>query len=339
MLDRLRRFFRGAEAVDSITGLPRSSSSAKAALQPETTDNVHDLLAWRDSQHASAIALGGEPGREDWPPTYSDPMPDNRQKIPEIQADEFGSQLLGGAVAHHGALIIRGLLSPSRVDDIRHLQSEVRTHCDKGWPFNSPWYQPFEGNSKFEWQLRNRTQGRGGNWLADSPLGMQRVLQHLQSVGVVDAIAEHLGEAPAISLQKCTLREVAPAKDNAGWHQDGSFLGDEVRTMNIWIALSECGGSTPASGLEIIPHRFEGILEVDADNGRASLSTKLVEELKQQYSSVLPHFLPGDAIMFDEKLVHRTATGEHLSENRYALESWFFAPSHTAPTYVPFMAR
>ncbi|MFK7977336.1 MAG: phytanoyl-CoA dioxygenase family protein [Halioglobus sp.] len=339
MLERLKKLLRINRLAAEASAVEAPVVSQSAQENGVSADAMRDILTWREARHTAAIEKGGDAGRAQWPPVYADPLPDMRQTIPEIEPEQLDAAMLGGAVAHHGALIIRGLLSSAQVADIRELQNEVRLHSDRGWPFKSPWYQPYEGNSKFEWQLRNRTQRRGGNWLADSPLGMQHVLEHLQSVGVVDAIAEHLGEEPAISLQKSTLRSVAPSKDNAGWHQDGSFLGDDVRTMNIWVSLSDCGGSTPASGLEIIPHRFESTLEIDSENGRASLPTPLVDELLQKYSSVVPQFAPGDAVMFDEKLVHRTAIGEHLSQERYALESWFFAPSHTAPTYVPFMAR
>lgn len=320
------------------------SPSLDVDLKNETTlDPTPDLtmanaLAKRDARHAQALEHGGAGGRADWPPQYVNPYPEAAGTVPEIKAGQFSSALLGGAVQHHGALLIRNLLSDDQVADIRQLQDVVKAEGQKEWPFNSPWYQPFDGGSRFEWELRHRTQNNGGNWLADSPLGMERVLEHLRSVGVIDAIAQHLGEQPAISLQKSTLRSVAPVKDNDGWHQDGSFLGDEVRTMNIWVALSPCGGNLPASGLELIPRRFDEIFSADPQLGRASLSAELIAEIKRDCTPVVPEFAPGDALMFDEKLLHRTAVGPHLTEVRYALESWFFAPSHTAPTYVPFLA-
>jgi ectoine hydroxylase-related dioxygenase (phytanoyl-CoA dioxygenase family) len=40
-----------------------------------------------------------------------------------------------------------------------------------------------------------------------------------------------------------------------------------------------------------------------------------------------PEFAPGDALLFDHLLLHRTAAGEEMTRERYAIETWFFAPS------------
>lgn len=328
----VRKLLAGKHAAPPKDNSPSHHPTTET---PETRPEQY--RAKRDLRHRQALAKGKDAGRPDWPPRYRDPAPGLQGTVPEIDAAQFSAEILGGAVEHHGALLIRNLLSEDQVADIRTLQDAIKRESKKAFPFDGLWYRPFEGGSRFEWELRHRTQNLGGNWLADSPKGLELVLQHLRSVGVIDAIATHLGETPAISLQKSTLRSVKPLTSNAGWHQDGSFLGDEVRTMNIWVALSHCGGDNPASGLELIPHRFNTILEVDPALGRASLSPSLVAELCEKYSTITPAFAPGDALMFDEKLLHRTAVGEHLCATRYALESWFFAPSHTAPTYVPFL--
>ena len=62
------------------------------------------------------------------------------------------------------------------------------------------------------------------------------------------------GERPALSANKCTLRRV-PVDTNTNWHQDGAFLGADVRTVNLWLALSDCGDDSP--GLEIVPRRLD----------------------------------------------------------------------------------
>jgi hypothetical protein len=40
-----------------------------------------------------------------------------------------------------------------------------------------------------------------------------------------------------------------------------------------------------------------------------------------------PVFGPGDAVFFDHLFLHRTEGHLGLTKNRYAIESWFFAPS------------
>ena len=38
-------------------------------------------------------------------------------------------------------------------------------------------------------------------------------------------------------------------------------------------------------------------------------------------------------MIFDQYLLHRTGVKEGLSKDRYALEAWFFAPSHFPENY------
>ncbi len=97
--------------------------------------------------------------------------------------------------------------------------------------------------------VRGMVKRRSGSWLADSPTSTARVLDDLHTAGVIAAISTHLGERVFFSLQKSTLRRSAPKNELTGWHQDGSFLGPEVRTMNVWVSLSRCGGVAPAPGL------------------------------------------------------------------------------------------
>jgi len=40
-----------------------------------------------------------------------------------------------------------------------------------------------------------------------------------------------------------------------------------------------------------------------------------------------PEFEPGDVLFFDDRCLHRTAAELGMPNVRYAIESWFFAPS------------
>ncbi len=52
----------------------------------------------------------------------------------------------------------------------------------------------------------------------------------------------------------------------------------------------------------------------------------------------MPEFDPGDAIIFDERFLHRTHLPVEMTERRYALESWFFCLSHHNTEYTPLLA-
>jgi hypothetical protein len=295
----------------------------------------------RDLRIRAAEALEAGPGRTPWPPTYPDPFPHLAGSIPEVQAAELTADVLGGAVAHHGGLIVRGALAAEQVGRLAAAietthQSQVDTGAGPGAraaTADTSWYQPVQLDKKTE-VLRRMVATRGGTWLADSPTSTEIVLAELGNSGVTGAIAGHLGERPVFSLQKSTLRRSLPEFSLVAWHQDGSFLGPEVRTMNVWVALSPCGGDRPSAGLEVLPRRLPGILPVDGVMSPHSVSYDLVAELAASCPTVIPEFDPGDAFLFDEVLLHRTHLTEQMSEIRYALECWFFAPSHPAETYT-----
>jgi hypothetical protein len=178
---------------------------------------------------------------------------------------------------------------------------------------------------------------QGGTWLADSPASTALVLDALATAGVVDAIAHHFGERPFFSLQKSTLRRSRPINRVTAWHQDGSFLGSDVRTMNVWLTLSKCGADHPAPGMEVVPRRVEAILPADDNLAPSSISADLVHEVAGDTPVIRPEFDPGDGMIFDERFLHRTYLNADMTDDRYAVECWFFAPSHDTNHYVSFL--
>ena len=301
-------------------------------------------------------------GRAEWPPAYADPFPDVHGQVPEARADELTTELMGGAVAHHGGLLVRGMFAPEQV--ARAVEAIERTHLryraeleaaatdgqelppdqpgvavDADAPLDQANYHPLRlpgvpgGDG-----LRKMVAEQGGTWLADSPAASAVVLDTLAEIGVRGAIEEHFGERPYFSLQKSTLRRSLPRHKMVAWHQDGSFLGPDVRTMNVWVALSPCGGDRPSPGLEIVPRRFDEILPVVGDPTPHSVDYDLVDELTRDLPTVIPSFEPGDGLIFDERFLHRTHLTPFMEDIRYALECWFFAPSHQASDYTPLLA-
>lgn len=360
----LRRSRRGAvsseeattpTAIDPSTARDEVEAMVAAGQLIEAVDRLRELnrqhpdpatsIRLVDLRHQAAAELDPGSGAETWPPVYPDPFPEVSGQIPEIDASALSTEVLGGAVAHHGGLIVRNVFAADQVD--RLVDAIETTHLsqaddDEGNGAKVPreetsWYRPFPTTQHNE-VLRRMVARQGGTWLADSPASTEVVLGELEACGVTAAIAGHLGERPVFSLQKSTLRRSLPTFNLVAWHQDGSFLDEDVRTMNVWVALSPCGGQHPSPGLEILPTRLPGILPVDGVMTKHSVSYDLVAELAQEHPTVIPAFEPGDAIIFDEVLLHRTHLTEHMTDIRYALECWFFAPSHPASTYIPLLA-
>jgi len=50
-----------------------------------------------------------------------------------------------------------------------------------------------------------------------------------------------------------------------------------------------------------------------------------------------PVFEPGDALVLDERTVHRTGSRPGLTSSRHAIEAWFFAPSSAPDDQTAFV--
>jgi hypothetical protein len=289
-----------------------------------------------DLRHRAALELASA-AREPWPPAYPDLFP-GTTGVPEVAAADLTTEVMGSAIAHHGCLLVRGLFDDAKVARTTESLNRARDVWRSG-PVNwtAPHYLPAIGLDLDTEVLRKRIRDLGGIWLADSASATQQVLDDLAAVGVLGMIAEHFGERPVFSLQKSTLRRVSPHYRFTAYHQDGSFLGPETRALNVWITFTACGGDRPVPGLELVPARVEQILDTDPRLGRAAIDGWVVHEVAAEAGKVVPTFDPGDGLLFDEHLVHRTHVTEDMLEPRLALECWFFAPSHPNDEYLPLL--
>ncbi len=328
------------EALDALAARNRERPDPSAQLR------LRDLRA-----RAAAIKAGGGDGDDGggggdraWPPEYRDPFPGAHGHVPEIDLGRLDAETVGGAVAHHGALIVRGVFDQHLVGAL--VTAIERIHVRRGSsavpavsedPSGVCGFRPRRfGPPPLDSVLRKLQHDQGGAWLADSPAATELVLDGLARAGVTAMIHDHFGERPCISLQKSTLRRTTPDYHLVSWHQDGAFLGDDVRTLNVWVALSACGGDLPTPGLEVVPSS----LPVLPPEGRLvpySVSSAQVQAIAAVTPTVVPRFEPGDAIVFDERFLHRTHRLPRMTTIRYALECWFFAPSHTAEEYTPLL--
>jgi hypothetical protein len=204
----------------------------------------------------------------------------------------------------------------------------------------TPWFEPFQPGPSYSkdirqklWIKRKWLRDAGGIWPADSPRGLFDLLEVFREVGLTRLITAYLGETPALALDKCTFRRVSCPRTGprasvpADWHQDGVFLGDGIRTVNVWMSLSHCGRDAP--GLDVVPRRFDSILDTGTEGAVLgwAVGPGVVERISVSSPVSRPLFEPGDVLLFDEKFLHRTANHPAMSRERYAVETWFFAPS------------
>jgi hypothetical protein len=276
-------------------------------------------------------ALPKGAGRADWPPHYEDPFP-GAQGLPVIDAASLTADIMGGAIAHHGALWVKGLASHDKAEELRHNIENAFAARDTYYASGrtappSPWYTQAPAESAIA-DARPFLEEGGGVWTADAPRMLATLIELFETSGIVDIIGTHLGERPALSIGKSTLRRV-PIDTGTDWHQDGSFLGAHVRTVNVWLALSHCG--IDAAGLDVVARRVPYVLQTGSHGATFtwSVGPGLVDVLVEGGVQIAsPVFEPGDALLFDQLMLHRTGARPNLTKPRWAIETWFFAPSH-----------
>jgi hypothetical protein len=260
--------------------------------------------------------------------------------IPEIPASWLDAQAMAAGITHHGAVLVRGLLSP---DLATELAGDVKRAIDacaawhaRGETGDGPWYArlPLREDCELA-QARTWVEGGGGVWLADSPRMLFKLTELFAAIGIVDMVSTYFGERPMLSVGKSTLRCVPGSIRHADWHQDGAFMGADIRSVNVWLSLSHCG--VDASGLECLPRRLPEVLPTGSHGAYFdwSVGPGMVEEAAQGMPTVSPVFAPGDALLFDHYFLHRTGVPPAIAKDRYAIESWFFAPSAYPADQVP----
>lgn len=335
---QLRRDAARAEAdgrlVDALDLLRQAN---RVEPDPETEAHIVELRHRGFDQLATGAPL------ESWPRELPDLFPAD-DGIPEVGTDQLTTERLGSAMVNHGALLVRGLVEPDLVTRLvagidRAFEGRDAWEAEDDHP-TTPWFVPFVPAGRYAGELsRTFVRNGGAVWTGDSPRVLFEVLENYDRVGLAEVIGGYLGERPVISLRKSTLRRVPADLAHADWHQDGAFLGADVRSVNVWLALTDCGGDAPASGLEFLPRRVDHVLETGTEGAFFdwSVGPDLVTRLSDEIGAPIerPLFRAGDALLFDDVFLHRTGIGEHLHVPRYAIESWFFAPSRYPDDQIP----
>jgi hypothetical protein len=277
---------------------------------------------------------------ESWPSVVADVFADI-DGVPEIGADQLTPLTLAAGIRHHGAVLVRGLLQPSRAQQLAAGIEQALETCETwyregGELPNTPWYSRLRLVEGCELSVaRNWVENAGGVWAADSPRMLYELTELYHASGVLAAIAGYFGERPMLSVGKSTLRRVPASQGIADWHQDGAFMGSEIRSVNVWLSLSHCGED--ASGLEFLPRRMPTVLPTGSHGAHFdwSVGPGMVAQAAAGTDTVSPVFAPGDALLFDHLFLHRTGVPAGICKPRYAIESWFFAPSAYPAQQVP----
>ncbi len=271
---------------------------------------------------------------------YAEPdfaaLPDG-DALPEIEPDELTPGLLRAGILRHGCVLVRGLVARRAAQDFakqidRAFTERARHDADRS--FNDRYYLPFEHDPRRGVRLLREWIKAGGGVLAvDSPTLSFQLGELYRACSLPELVRGYLGADPLVSGDKSTLRKAEP-KVTGGWHQDGKFMGD-VKALNLWLSLSHCGDDAP--GLDIVPRRLERHVQTETDEAMMTnqISQRIAEETAGDHSIMRPIFEPGDALLFDELFLHKTASEPTMRHPRYAVENWFFSASGFPAGYVP----
>ncbi len=269
--------------------------------------------------------------------------------LPEIDAADLCIETLGSAMAHKGCLIVRNFLDTRSIEPLkiaidRVMDEDIAAadHASSGEVRPTVFHNPPRNLSVFlpepdlTW-ARGFHRDTGSVMTVESAGITEALAEWFSSLGFRDLLEAYLGEPACLSALKWVLRRTKfPIAEN-GWHQDGAFMGKQINSLNMWMPLDHCGGTSGAPGMDIIPFRFHDIVAAGTDDAvfNWSAGPESIERFQGDQAPVSPVFHPGDIFLFDHLLLHRTQFGHDFSRPRYAIETWFFGERNFPKNQIP----
>lgn len=158
-----------------------------------------------------------------------------------------------------------------------------------------------------------------------------QVLRMFQQLPLMHLIAKVFRDTIAVNLSHTVVRRLPPGKEELNlhvpFHQDGPLGGDtDVPVLNCWVPLVACGIDIPS--LEVLPIGLKEALPVpDQPSENVHKMYKNIaipeEQIFEQFPRDLfwqPVMEPGDILLMDHHVVHRTHITPAMSQERFSME-------------------
>jgi hypothetical protein len=333
--------------ASSRTRVRRARRLEREGLYQEA---IHELSAVADSaapgpaldelgllRHRACSAYSSPSTRAEWPPDLGDRFA-GHVAPPEVHASELDAGAISAGISRYGSVVVREFLGATQVERLQAVLERTFDEADRTDAPDPEWFRPFPlGAGEYNRAQRRRwDRDAGAVWLGDAPRALHEVLAAYGPVGFPGVLTDYFGERPVFSLEKSTLRWAKPA-GAPQWHQDGAFMGGNLRTLNIWTTLTACGGEEPVPALDILPRRFDEIVETGTRGATLDdfVGADLIGEIARETPIVRPRFEPGDALIFDDHTLHNTAIDPGMTGDRMAIEFWLFSPGTMPENYLP----
>lgn len=268
------------------------------------------------------------------------------QGIPAVAAENLSSEVLESAMSQDGALLVRGLAHPDTVSELREIVDQVIENCSQAAtngqsavPKGSFYAPPTILREVMPGAELGTSRGfhhnSGSAMCVEAPSVAEELLGLYKQWGLYELIAAYLNEPPCLSAKKWVLRRTQLPISDAGWHQDGAFMGTDISSLNLWLPLTHCGGDSGAPGLDVVPARLQDIISSDEAYFDWAVSPSTVDREFANTAPISPEFAAGDALFFDHFYLHRTQYKPSFSATRYAIETWFFGSETFPKNQVP----
>ncbi|MGI9602358.1 MAG: hypothetical protein ACR2QE_10765 [Acidimicrobiales bacterium] len=318
------------EQADALVEAERWDDAITLLTDNNRRDRSDEIeIALADVRHRSWSVLTGGDGPADDPSAVMPPI--GPSGLPETSVHDLDGSTAWKAITERGSLLVREALTPEQIAQLIDAvdQSFAASTSASAGTDGDAWFQPLTmdeataervGPAKLAFP-RKFAKDAGGVLLVDSPRALFGLLELYEELGLYEVVSNYVGGRPAISANKCTLRLV-PLDAIGGWHQDGAFLGRDIKAINIWLTLSPCGVDAP--GLDVVDHRLDEIVETGT--GGAAYDWAVGDQVVDGLGGVVrPRFEAGDIMIFDEMNLHRTAMDPAMTKPRYAIEFWCFS--------------
>ncbi len=325
---------------------------AEARQKFKKTGHTHHLVHERNMRvnFGQRVAPPQSQYEKIKPGDVPNPFPGLKNDIPEMEYKDVTSDILTGAIIHHGALIVRNFFGNGIVENFRKGIDETFYESSKHFALDlqdkptepiderSPWFRrQLPGEKLFDPGSVGFMLMTGSVWTFLSPAVCHDLLKSFEDVNLRGLLDEYFDDRTCLSFNKSVLRRMDPLGHPADWHQDGAFMDEHIKSINLWVALSDCGAGTDCPGMDFVPKRLNKIMPTGINKAKYdwSVSHESVSEWFKDCPPVTPTYKAGDAIFFDHYNLHVTSYSPEYTKRRYALETWFFAQKHAASNQSP----
>jgi hypothetical protein len=225
-------------------------------------------------------------------------------------------------LATEGATVVRGFLAPDDAANLRRIVEEIYAVMDSSERFPNK-------------LLANNFRVWDGVWLDALPAFLRQARPHLaeryeHSLRLVESqVKRSLGPAWRYFPRRSYFRRHRGTGKRVGWHADAdgaTIFRIAASVINVWVPLDAVGTDLPS--LEIVPRSHTALRGVPMLTGNnRSRDDAFVGTLGP---SSTPHLDLGDALIFDQFILHRT---QHVgAEDALRMACEFRFVRRSAPT-------